>query len=203
MSGHSKWSTIKHKKAATDAKRGKAFTKLIRAITVAARLGGGDPESNSALRLAIDKARAQNMPKDSIEKAIKRGTGELEGLTGPHIIFGAQPDMGVNVHVQSGNVDRQTNHANGLGNLIIGFNEGYGNQDASVKGGVPRAVLKDTDDSWSGHHLMDPRYLPGILFANRKFRLKNPKLYDLPVSILAAFGIEAEGMRGQRIWEED
>ena len=79
MSGHSKWSTIKRKKGAEDAKRGKIFTRIAREITVAARDGGGDPGVNPTLRLAIDKARAANMPKDNIERAIKRGTGELEG----------------------------------------------------------------------------------------------------------------------------
>ena len=78
MSGHSKWSTIKHKKAATDAKRGQLFTRLAREVTLAAR-EGGDPDMNFSLRLAIDKARAANMPKDNIERAIKRGTGELKG----------------------------------------------------------------------------------------------------------------------------
>ncbi len=80
MSGHSKWSQIKHQKAKNDAKRGQIFTKLIREITIAARLGGGDPELNPRLRLAIEKAKEQNMPKDNIEKAIKKGTGELEGV---------------------------------------------------------------------------------------------------------------------------
>jgi YebC/PmpR family DNA-binding regulatory protein len=79
MSGHSKWSTIKHKKAATDAKRGKMFTRIAKELTIAARNGGGDPESNNALRLVVAKAKASNMPKDNIERAIKRGTGELEG----------------------------------------------------------------------------------------------------------------------------
>jgi YebC/PmpR family DNA-binding regulatory protein len=79
MSGHSKWSTIKRKKGAEDAKRGKIFTRVAREITLAARDGGGDPGTNPALRLAIDKARDANMPKDNIERAIKRGTGELEG----------------------------------------------------------------------------------------------------------------------------
>ncbi len=79
MSGHSKWSTIKHKKAITDARRGQLFTRLAREVTVAARAGGGDPDINFGLRLAIDKARASNMPKDNIERAIKRGTGELKG----------------------------------------------------------------------------------------------------------------------------
>lgn len=80
MSGHSKWANIKHKKAATDAKRGKIFTRFIKEITVAARLGGGDTASNPRLRLAVDKAYEQNMPKDNIERAIKRGSGGLEGV---------------------------------------------------------------------------------------------------------------------------
>ncbi|HUT56389.1 MAG TPA: YebC/PmpR family DNA-binding transcriptional regulator, partial [Phycisphaerae bacterium] len=77
MSGHSKWSTIKHKKAATDARRSKAWSKLARAVTMAAR-NGGIPADNPSLRLAMDKAKAANMPKDTIDKAIKKGTGELE-----------------------------------------------------------------------------------------------------------------------------
>ena len=80
MAGHSKWANIKHKKAATDAKRGKIFTRLIKEITGAARLGGGHPSMNPRLRLAIDKAYDNNMPKDTIERAAKRGAGELEGV---------------------------------------------------------------------------------------------------------------------------
>jgi YebC/PmpR family DNA-binding regulatory protein len=80
MAGHSKWANIKHKKAATDAKRGKIFTRLIREVTVAAKMGGADPSMNPRLRLAIDKATAQNMPKDTIERAAKRGAGALEDV---------------------------------------------------------------------------------------------------------------------------
>jgi YebC/PmpR family DNA-binding regulatory protein len=79
MAGHSKWANIKHKKAVTDAKRGKIFTRLIKEITVAARLGGADPSMNPRLRLAIDKASANNMPKDTVQRAAQRGAGELEG----------------------------------------------------------------------------------------------------------------------------
>ena len=79
MSGHSKWSTIKHKKGAADARRGRIFTKLIKDITTAARIGGGDPETNPRLRVAVMKAKAENMTKDNIEKAIKRGSSRLEG----------------------------------------------------------------------------------------------------------------------------
>ena len=81
MAGHRKWANIKHRKAAADAKKGKVFTRLIKEITVAAKLGGGDPNSNPRLRLAMDKAREANMAKDSVQNAIKRGSGQLEGVT--------------------------------------------------------------------------------------------------------------------------
>ena len=87
MSGHSKWSTIKHKKGALDAKRGKVFTKVLKEITVAARLGGGDVASNPRLRLAVDLAKANNMPKENWERAIKKGTGELEGVSYEEVIY--------------------------------------------------------------------------------------------------------------------
>jgi YebC/PmpR family DNA-binding regulatory protein len=80
MAGHSKWANIQHRKGRQDAKRGKIFTRLIKEITVAARMGGGDPGSNPRLRLAVDKAYENNMPKDNVERAIKRGTGDLEGV---------------------------------------------------------------------------------------------------------------------------
>ncbi|HEY2336443.1 MAG TPA: YebC/PmpR family DNA-binding transcriptional regulator [Burkholderiales bacterium] len=81
MAGHSKWANIKHRKAAADAKKGKVFTRVIREITVAARAGGGDPDSNPRLRLSLEKAREANMTKDSVTRAIQRGTGELEGVS--------------------------------------------------------------------------------------------------------------------------
>jgi len=84
MAGHSKWKQIKHYKAATDAKRGAQFTKLIREITMAAKLGGGDPTGNPRLRTAIEAARAASMPKDNIERAVKKGTGEIEGVEKVH-----------------------------------------------------------------------------------------------------------------------
>ncbi|MGC8879770.1 MAG: YebC/PmpR family DNA-binding transcriptional regulator [Anaerolineae bacterium] len=94
MSGHSKWSTIKRKKSAEDAKRGKMFTRLARDITLAAR-NGGDPNANPALRLAIEKARAANMPKENIERAIKRGTGELEGGAPEEVMYEGYAPHGV------------------------------------------------------------------------------------------------------------
>jgi YebC/PmpR family DNA-binding regulatory protein len=87
MSGHSKWSTIKHKKGARDAKRGKVFTKVIKEITIAARMGGGDPNGNPRLRRAVDLAKASNMPNDNIDRAIKKGTGELEGVQYEELVY--------------------------------------------------------------------------------------------------------------------
>ena len=89
MSGHSKWATIKHKKGLADAKRGQAFTKFIKEISIAARMGGGDPDMNPRLRTSILKARAANMPKDNIDRAIKKGTGELEGSTYEELTYEA------------------------------------------------------------------------------------------------------------------
>jgi YebC/PmpR family DNA-binding regulatory protein len=100
MSGHSKWATIKHKKGALDAKRGKVFTKVIREMTIAARLGGGDPDSNPRLRTAVDKAKAVNMPADNIKRAIQKGTGELEGATYEELILEGFGPGGVAVLVE-------------------------------------------------------------------------------------------------------
>jgi YebC/PmpR family DNA-binding regulatory protein len=99
MSGHSHWATIKHKKGAIDAKRGKHFSKLSRAIIIAARHGGGDPTMNLKLRYAIDKARAVSMPKDNIERAIKRGTGEMEGLHFEEVLYEGYGPGGVAILV--------------------------------------------------------------------------------------------------------
>ncbi|NVL89844.1 MAG: YebC/PmpR family DNA-binding transcriptional regulator [Desulfobacterales bacterium] len=101
MSGHSKWSTIKRKKGATDTRRGKIFTKLIKEITVAARFGGGDPDANPRLRAAITAAKAENMPKDNTERAIKKGTGELEGVNYEEICYEGYGPGGAAVLVES------------------------------------------------------------------------------------------------------
>jgi YebC/PmpR family DNA-binding regulatory protein len=99
MSGHNKWSSIKHKKGAADAKRGKVFSKLIKEITIAARSGGGDPDGNPRLRTVLDKARAANMPNDNVTRAIKRGTGELEGVRFEEVTFEGYGPGGVAVLV--------------------------------------------------------------------------------------------------------
>ena len=100
MSGHSKWSTIKRKKGALDAKRGKLFTKLIKELTIAAREGGGDPSGNPRLRLAIDNAKAANMPSDNVDRAIKKATGELEGTTISELTYEGYGPGGVAILVE-------------------------------------------------------------------------------------------------------
>ena len=100
MSGHSKWSTIKHKKGAADKKRAKIFTKLIKEITVAARMGGGDPTANPRLRHAIDSAKAQNMPKDTVDRGIKKGTGDMDGVNYEEIMYEGYGPGGVAVMVE-------------------------------------------------------------------------------------------------------
>jgi YebC/PmpR family DNA-binding regulatory protein len=101
MAGHSKWKQIKHYKAATDAKRGAKFTKLIREITVAAKFGGGDPGGNPRLRTAIDIAKAASMPKENIERAVKKGTGELEGVDYVEVLYEAYGPGGVAIMIQA------------------------------------------------------------------------------------------------------
>lgn len=123
MSGHSKWSTIKRKKGAEDAKRGKIFTRLARDITIAAREGGGDPAANPSLRTALDKARGSNMPKDNIDRAIKRGTGELDGGELFEITYEAYGPHGVAVLIQC--VTDNKNRT--LSDVRRIFNKGGGN----------------------------------------------------------------------------
>ena len=106
MSGHSKWSTIKRKKAATDQKRGNLFTKLVREITIAAKTGGGDPNGNPRLRLAIDTAKANSMPHENIQRAIKKGTGELEGVTYEEITYEGYGPGGIAIIIETATDNR-------------------------------------------------------------------------------------------------
>lgn len=125
MSGHSKWATIKRKKAATDAARGKVFTRIIKEITIAARDGGGNPEGNPRLRLAIQSAKASNMPQDNITRAIKKGTGELEGVRYEEINYEAYAPHGVAVLIESVTDNRNRTVAD-LRHLISKYNGNLG-----------------------------------------------------------------------------
>ena len=106
MSGHSKWATIKRKKAVTDQKRGSLFTKLVKEITIAAKMGGGDPSGNPRLRLAIDTARDNSMPMDNIQRAVKKGTGELEGVTWDEITYEGYGPAGIALIIETATDNR-------------------------------------------------------------------------------------------------
>jgi len=117
MSGHSKWQQIRRKKAVTDAKRGKAFTQIIKEITIAARLGGGDPGGNPRLRLAIDKAKGANMPADNIKRAIQKGTGELPGMAYEDAVYEAYGPAGVAIIIECV-TDNKTRTVNDIRHLL-------------------------------------------------------------------------------------
>jgi YebC/PmpR family DNA-binding regulatory protein len=150
MSGHSKWHTIKHKKGALDAKRGKLFTKLIREMTIAARIGGGDPNANPRLRTAVDKAKAANMPADNITRAIKKGTGELEGTTYEDLQLEGFGPGGVAILVE-GTTDNRNRTVSEIRHLFTknGGNLGGAGSVAYMfkpRGVIAIAVEKTTED---------------------------------------------------------
>ena len=149
MSGHSKWSTIKHKKGAADAKRGKLFTKLIKEITVAARMGGGDQTANPRLRMAIAAAKAENMPKNNMERAIKKGTGELDGVDYEEIVYEGYGPGGAAVIVEA----LTDNKNRAVADIRHIFNKCNGNLGANGcvawmfdKKGIFIVDKKDTDE---------------------------------------------------------
>ncbi len=150
MSGHSKWASIKHKKAAIDAKRGKVFTKLIREITVVAKQGGGDPETNPKLRTAIQTAKAANMPADNIERAIKKGTGELEGVTYEEVNYEGYGPQGVAilVHCLTDNKNRTASEIRSIFSKTNGNMAGAGSVAwlFEKKGFLVVPKLKTTED---------------------------------------------------------
>src|ERR1700747_1392478 len=132
MSGHSKWATIKHKKAATDAKRGRIFTRLIREITIASRIGGGDANSNPRLRAAILAANNENMTNDNVERAIMRGTGKLEGEQYEEVTFEGYGPGGVGMLIQVVTTNR--NRAVGEMRHMMGKNNGNRAEAGTVGG---------------------------------------------------------------------
>ena len=150
MSGHSKWASIKHKKAAADSKRGKIFTKLIREITVAAKQGGGDPESNPRLRTVIQTAKAANMPAENVERAIKKGTGELEGVTYEDVVYEGYGPQGVAilVHCLTDNKNRTASEIRNIFNKTNGSMAGAGSVAwiFEKKGFIVVPNLKVTED---------------------------------------------------------
>ena len=154
MSGHSKWHSIKHKKGATDAKRGKLFTKIIRELTIAARLGGGDPDSNPRLRTAVDKAKGANMPADNITRAIKKGTGELEGTTYEDLVIEGYGPGGVALLIE-GSTDNRNRTISEIRHLFSKHNGNLGNPGSVAYMFHPRGVISIAADKTTEDKLME------------------------------------------------
>ncbi|MBI2981423.1 MAG: YebC/PmpR family DNA-binding transcriptional regulator [Deltaproteobacteria bacterium] len=146
MSGHSKWATIKRKKGAEDARRGKVFTKVIREITVAARQGGGDPNGNPRLRTVIDKAKQANMPQDNIDRAIKKGTGKLEGMTiEEHVYEGYGPGgAAIILEIMTDNRNRTISE---IRNILSKNGGNMGEVEIALDAGAED--IRDEEDAWS------------------------------------------------------
>jgi YebC/PmpR family DNA-binding regulatory protein len=154
MSGHSKWHTIKHKKGALDAKRGKLFTKLIREMTIAARIGGGDPDSNPRLRTAVDKAKGSNMPADNITRAIKKGTGELEGQTYEDLQLEGYGPGGVAILVE-GTTDNRNRTVSEIRHLFTKHGGNLGGAGSVAYMFKPKGVISIAADKTSEERLME------------------------------------------------
>ncbi len=154
MSGHSKWASIKHKKAATDSKRGAAFTKIIREITALAKSGGGSPETNAGLRSAIDRARGINMPSNNIDNAIKKGTGELPGVTYEEVTFDAYGPGGVAMYIV-GLTDNKNRTTAEIRNILSKKNGSLAGPGSTSYLFVKKGFISIEKDKVSEEELMD------------------------------------------------
>ncbi len=195
MSGHSKWHTIKHKKGALDAKRGKLFTKIIREMTIAARLGGGDPESNPRLRTAVDKAKASNMPADNIKRAIQKGTGELEGSTYEELTLEGYGPGGVAVLVE-GSTDNRNRSVSEIRHVFTKHGGNLGSAGCvsylfKPKGYIAIAAAKTTEE-----RLMEIALEAGaddIQTSDTLFEVyTTPNAYEAVLKAVKAGGIEPD-----------
>lgn len=217
MSGHSKWAGIKHKKAKVDAQRGRVFTKLIREITVAARLGGGDPAGNPRLRDAIEKAKAANMPNENIARAIKKGTGELEGVSYEECIYEGYGPGGVAVLVEAVTDNRNRTTAE-LRKIFSRFHGNLGESGCVgwmfEKRGLIRLDATGTDEErlfvaaleagaddvrkeeGAFAVITSPRDFEGVkaAIAEAGFRIEGAEITMLPQSTIPLTGKEAEQM---------
>ncbi len=195
MSGHSKWASIKHKKGALDAKRGKVFTKIIREMSIAARLGGGDPNSNPRLRTAVEKAKSVNMPADNIKRAIQKGTGELEGMAYEDITLEGYGPGGVAILVE-GTSDNRNRTVSEIRHI---FTKNAGN--LGTAGSVsymfkPRGYIAIAQDKVSEEKLMDLALDAGaedIVGAGEVWEVyTSPNAYEAVLAALKKAGIQPE-----------
>jgi YebC/PmpR family DNA-binding regulatory protein len=211
MSGHSKWHTIKHKKGALDAKRGKLFTKIIREMTIAARIGGGDPDANPRLRTAVDKAKGSNMPADNITRAIKKGTGELEGTTYEDLVLEGYGPGGVAILVE-GTTDNRNRTVSEIRHI---FSKHGGNLGGAGSVGYmfkPKGVLAIAADKTTEDRLMEIALEAGaddiVTEAEGFTVLTSPHSFEAVRGAIKKAGIEpdeaeikklAEGVKAQQL----
>ncbi|MBK5257442.1 MAG: YebC/PmpR family DNA-binding transcriptional regulator [Vicinamibacteria bacterium] len=195
MSGHSKWHTIKHKKGALDAKRGKIFTKLIREMTIAARIGGGNPDMNPRLRTVVDKAKAANMPADNVKRAIQKGTGELEGVTYEELTLEGYGPGGIAVLVE-GTTDNRNRAVSEIRHIFSKHNGNLGTAGCvsylfQQKGYIAIAADKTTEDQ-----LMEIALEAGaddILTSPEGFEIyTTPQAHEAVLNAVKAAGIEPD-----------
>lgn len=215
MAGHSKWKTIKRAKAATDNKRGALFTRLIREITMAAKLGGGDPGGNPRLRTAIDNAKAVSMPKDNIDRAIKKGTGELEGVDYVEVLYEAYGPGGVAIMIQAvtDNPTRTVadvrhklsrNHGNmGSSNSVAYLFERKGQMSVSAEGVHEDTLIEAALEAGADDVVRDDTEFtittdPGALHAtkegleSKKYKVADAELAWVPKSTVKVEGAAAD-----------
>jgi YebC/PmpR family DNA-binding regulatory protein len=195
MSGHSKWASIKHKKGALDAKRGKVFTKIIREMSIAARLGGGDPASNPRLRTAVEKAKSVNMPADNIKRAIQKGTGELEGMAYEDITLEGYGPGGVAILVE-GTSDNRNRTVSEIRHIFTKNGGNLGTAGSVSYMFKPRGYIAIAQRKVSEEKLMDLALDAGaddIVSAGEVWEVyTSPNTYEAVLAAVKKAGIEPE-----------
>jgi YebC/PmpR family DNA-binding regulatory protein len=195
MSGHSKWHSIKHKKGALDAKRGKLFTKIIREMSIAARLGGGDPGSNPRLRTAVDKAKAVNMPADNIKRAIQKGTGELEGMSYEELTLEGYGPGGVAILVE-GTTDNRNRTVSEIRHLFTKNGGNLGTAGSVSYMFKPRGYISVSSEKVTEEKLMEIALEAGaddIQTSGDLFEVYTPpNAYETVLEAVKKAGLEPE-----------
>ena len=195
MSGHSKWHSIKHKKGALDAKRGRVFTKLIREMTIAARLGGGDPDSNPRLRTVLEKAKASNMPADNIKRGIQKGTGELEGTTFEDLTLEGFGPGGVAILVE-GTTDNRNRTVSEVRHLLTKYGGNMGSAGSVAYMFKPRGYIAIAAGKTTEDKLMELALEAGaddIQSGDDVFEVyTTPQAYEAVLAAIKKAGIEPD-----------
>ncbi|HOX92076.1 MAG TPA: YebC/PmpR family DNA-binding transcriptional regulator [Spirochaetales bacterium] len=196
MSGHSKWATIKHKKGAADAKRGQMFTKLIKEISIAARMGGGDSDSNARLRTAMLKARAANMPKDNIDRAIKKGTGELGGSTYEELVYEAYAPGGIAILIEV-LTDNKNRAAAEVRNILTRAGGSLATSNAVLRLFTRKGVISLDGEKYSEDQVMEVALEAGADdIANEDGEIvvyTSPEAFEAVLNAITEKGMETDG----------